>query len=145
MYIDSNGNGVLFATVKPFRVPNPNSPGTDIWYAAVEGPEAAAYIRGTGHLVKGQATITFPDHFAAVSAAAGMTAQVTPLSGESKGLAVTKKSLDGLKVQELFGGNGSYDFDYEVKCIRKGYEDWQVVRPASDLHPTLSTVKAPQK
>ena len=62
-----------------------------------------------------------------------MTVQVTPLSSDSKGLAVIQKGLDGVKVTELFGGTGSYDFDYEVKCIRKGYEDYRGVssRPSS--------------
>lgn len=145
MYVNSSNQGVIVCDVKPFRVPNPNKAGTDIWYAAVEGPEAGAYARGTGRLVHGKATINLPEHFVSVSNLAGMTVQVTPLSSNSRGLAVVKKSLDGVKVEELSDGTGSYDFDYEVKCVRKGYEDWQVIRPTSDIQPELPTTHSLEK
>jgi len=65
MFVDDQGMGVIGADVKNFRVPNPDQPGTDIWYASVEGPEAAAYIRGTATLRNGEAVVTVPDHFRA--------------------------------------------------------------------------------
>ena len=145
MYVNSTNQGVITADVKSFRVSNPDKLGTDLWYAAVEGPEAAAYARGTSRLSHGKATITFPEHFVAVSNLAGMTVQVTPLSSNSRGLAVVRKSLDGVKVEELFDGKGSYDFDYEVKCVRKGYENWQVIRPSSDGQPSSSTLQSSLK
>lgn len=48
-------------TWKSFRVPNPNDVKTDIWYASIEGPEAAAYLRGTARLNNGRAFIPFPN------------------------------------------------------------------------------------
>lgn len=133
IYINESGDGVVFGDVKYFRTPNPDRPGTDIWYASIEGPEAAAYIRGTAHLVEGMAEITLPDHFVAVASYQGITVQVSPLSADSKGLAVTEKSPEKIVVRELFNGNGSYDFDYTVTAVRKGYENYQVIRPAEEV------------
>ena len=132
MYVNSAGNGIVWGDTKSFRVDNPNDPNTEIWYTSVEGPEAAAYIRGTAQLVDGYAVITFPDHFLAVAVEEGMTVQITPLSAESKGLAVTSKNLDGVVVQELLDGTGNYEFDWEVKCVRQGHEDYQVIHPKMD-------------
>lgn len=129
IYVNSSGQGVVWGDTKSFRVPNPNQPGTDIWYASLEGPEAAAYVRGTASLQNGRAEIVLPDHFQAVAIAARMTVQVTPLSAASTGLAVTTKSVSKIVVEELFSGTGSYDFDYTVTAVRQGYEDYQVVRP----------------
>ncbi len=137
IYVDANGNGYVFADgasggVKSFRMPNPNKPGTRIWYASVEGPEAAAYLRGTAHLIAGQAAISFPEHFRAVVNPLGMTVNLTPLSAQSNGLAVIQKSQDGFVVRELAGGTGTYDFDYVAMAVRKGHEDFRVIRPASE-------------
>jgi hypothetical protein len=130
MYVDGSNNGVVQADVKNFRVPNPNQPGTEIVYASVEGPEAAAYVRGTASLISGKAVINLPDHFRAVAVEEGITVQVTPLSSNSKGLAVVKKSLqEGISIQELADGQGNYDFDYHIVAVRKGYEDYQVIQP----------------
>ncbi len=135
MYITAGGLGEIYADVKNFRVPNPNLPGTDIWYACPEGPEAAAYIRGTAHLVDGRATVTFPDHFTAVATSQGMTVQITPHSAESKGLAVVERSVEGFVVRELFSGAGTYDFDYTVMAVRQGHEDYRVIRPNTEGLP----------
>lgn len=133
MLVDVDGRGFVVADVKSFRVPNSKKSGTDIVYASIEGPEAAAYVRGTARLVDGKAVITFPDHFMAVASPKGMTVQLTPLSADSLGLGVVDKNLKGLVVKELHGGKGSYEFDWEVKAIRKGYEDYQVIQPHSKL------------
>ena len=137
MYVNAAGQGIVFGNVKAFREPNPNDPNTDIWYASVEGPEAAAYIRGTGQLVNGSAVITFPDHFKAVAGEVGMTVQLTPLSADSKGLAVLEKSLEGVVVRELLNGSGTYDFDWEVKAVRKGHENYRVIRPKDEVKPAV--------
>jgi len=139
MFVDDAGRGVVradlaevvevLADLKSFRVPHPTQPGKEIVYACIEGPEAAVYVRGTGQLVKGQASIPLPDHFVIVANPASMTAQVTPLSADSLGLAVVAKEPTGIVVKELHGGAGNYDFDWEVKCVRKGYEDYQATRP----------------
>lgn len=58
--------------------------------------------------------------------------QVTPLSAESKGLAVVEKSLEGFVLRELFRGTGTYDFNYMVMAVRKGYENYRVIRPMGE-------------
>jgi len=125
----SDGTGAVFADVKNFRMAHPTQPGMDIVYACIEGPEAAAYVRGTGQLVNGEAKISLPDHFVSVANPETMTVQVTPLSADSHGLSVVAKRLDDFVVKELHCGAGSYDFDWEVKCVRKGHESYAVTRP----------------
>lgn len=135
MYVNSSGQGIVFGDVKNFRMEHPDQPGKEIWYASLEGPEAAAYERGTAQLVNGIAQVNLSEHFAIVAASEGMTVVLTPLSGSSKGLAVTQKSATGFEVEELFDGNGNYEFDWEIKAVRKGYEDYRVIRDESESRP----------
>jgi hypothetical protein len=121
------------ADLKSLRVPNPVKPDADIVYAAVEGPEAAAYVRGTASLSNGEAIIDLPEHFVSIASDQRLTVQLTPNSSKSLGLAVDEKSVKRIVVKELMDGKGSYEFDWEVKCVRKGYEDYRVIRPRQDL------------
>jgi hypothetical protein len=129
-YNPDTNHTVVIADVKNFHAPNPDDPTTEIWYASVEGPEAAAYVRGTAELKEGTATVRLPDHFKNVAVEAGMTVQLTPRSAESKGLAVVEQTPDHFVVKELFQGTGGYEFHWEVKAVRKGYEDYRVIRPS---------------
>jgi hypothetical protein len=133
MIVDVDGTGWVVADIKSFRVPHPDQPDTDIVYAAIEGPEAAAYVRGSAHLSNGEAVIELPDHFTSIASGEGLTVLVTPNSAESLGLAVEEKSIERIRIRELSNGKGDYDFDWEAKCIRKGYEDYQAIRPHTDL------------
>jgi hypothetical protein len=128
MVVDSGGTGWVVADIKSFRVAHPDKPDTDIVYAAIEGPEAAAYVRGTAHLSNGEAVIDLPEHFTSIASREGLTVQLTPNSATSLGLAVEEKSTERIIVRELSNGKGDYDFDWEAKCIRKGYEDYQPIR-----------------
>jgi hypothetical protein len=150
MYIDAQNRGIIFGDVKNFRTEYPNKPGKEIWYASLEGAEAAAYARGTATLVNGEVTVTFADHFQAIANPQTMTVSLTPLSAESEGLAVIEKTVDGFKVKELRKGQGNYSFDWEVKCVRKGYENFRVVRDAPKATPNMhdlntSSVMQPQQ
>jgi hypothetical protein len=133
MSFDTNGRSVVMADIKSFSVPHPTQPDTDIVYACIEGPEAAVYVRGTGHLVNGEAVISLPDHFVSVASPDAMTVWVTPHSAASLGLAVVAKRLSGVEVKELHRGTGNYDFDWEIKCVRSGHEDYRVTRPRSEM------------
>lgn len=128
MYVDTAGNGVIFADQKNFRIDNPNDPETEIWYASLEGPEAGTYFRGTAKLESGRAVVQFPEHFTVVASPVGMTVQVVPLSAKSLGMAVTEKTAEYIVVEELNNGTGSYSFDFTVSAVRKGYEDYKVIR-----------------
>lgn len=132
IYVNSSGEGIVFGDTKNFRMKHPTQEGKEIWYASLEGPEAAAYVRGTTKLVNGEAQITFPEHFDLVANKETMTVILTPLSADSKGLAVIQKGKGGVKIKELNNGSGNYEFDWEVKAVRKGYENYRVIRDASE-------------
>lgn len=138
MYVDASGNGTIFADganggVKSFVMQHPERSDTDIWYASLEGPEAAAYERGVASLKNGEAFVPFSDHFRVVANAETMTVILTPHAIDTYGLAVVSKTDQGFTVRELKGETGNFSFDWEVKCVRKGWESWQVER-AHDSH-----------
>ncbi|HRI00600.1 MAG TPA: hypothetical protein PK006_06070 [Saprospiraceae bacterium] len=128
LFIDANGKGVIYAEIKNFRMDDPVDNSKEIWYSSLEGPEAAAYERGTIELKNGRAVVVFSDHFQKVINAGQFTVILTPLSGDSKGLAAINKTKTGFEVVELFQGAGNYSFDWEVKAIRKGFENFKVSR-----------------
>jgi hypothetical protein len=128
IFTNEFGQGVSYADVKNFKMDHPQDETKEIWYASLEGPEAAAYERGTATLENGTAFIPFTEHYQLVANAETMTVLVTPLSAESTGLAVVEKTDKGFYVKELFKGKGTYQFDWEVKSVRKGYENFEVIR-----------------
>lgn len=134
--IGNDGIGRLTADVKNFVQPDPDDDQRDIVYASVEGPEAAAYVRGTARLVNGVAHVALPRHFQNVSVADGMTVQLTPLSADSEGLAIVRKSTSGFDVRELRKGHGNYEFDWEVKAVRRGFTGYKVYRPWDESMPS---------
>jgi hypothetical protein len=99
-------------------------------YASLEGPEAAAYVRGTAKLSGGEAYLELPEHFAKIVAAVGLTVQLTPRDAGSYGLAAVELTPTHLHVKELMRGTGNYEFDYAVTGVRLGYENYEAVRPA---------------
>jgi len=123
-----DGLGVVWADVKNFRMDHPEDASKEIVYASLEGPEAAAYSRGTSQLEKGKTFVQFPKHFQLVSNPETMTIQLTPLYANTIGLAVIEKTKDGFWVQERMEGQGSFEFDWQATCVRKGYEDFEVIR-----------------
>ena len=133
MYVNSSGQGIIYGDVKNFRTQSPTNPNEEIWYASLEGPEAGAYVRGTATLRDGSAIVTFPEHFQSIASEKGMTVQLTPRDASSEGMAVVSRSAEGFEVRELRNGKGSYEFDWEVKAVRKGFEDYQVVRPKMQI------------
>lgn len=133
LLVNASGLGVLTADTKNFKVPDPDDPRYDILYACVEGPEAAMYTRGTGRLVNGQTVIDLPDHFLKLANMGTLTIQVTPLD-ECEGL-FCRKGDGQFMVKELRKGTSSIEFDWEVKAVRKGHEDYKAVRPWDDALP----------
>ena len=87
------------------------------------------YCRGTARLSDGRAEVTLPEHFGQVANDAGLTANLTARSGESKGVAATELTTRRLVVEELGSGRGAYDVDYMIHGVRRGREDYRVVRP----------------
>ena len=128
IYRNAQGQSVVQANVKNFVMDHPTDPKKEIWYACIEGPEAAAYNRGTATLVNGEAYIKFSDDFHVILNPATLTINLTPLSAESEGLAVVERNADGFRVRELHKGQGNYKFDWQATAVRKGYEDFKAVR-----------------
>jgi hypothetical protein len=128
MYSDQNGNGIMVASSYLTVVSPPGARDhEEIQYGGLTGPETGVYARGTNRLRGGETFVVFPDHFQKVSDPSSMTIQLTPLSAETYGLAVVEKTPGGFKVKELAQGSGSFEFDWEVKCKKKGSENFQVV------------------
>jgi hypothetical protein len=123
---------------KAFRIPHPTEPKKEIWYTCLEGPEAAAYVRGTAQLVNGEVFVPFPEHFKLIIDPASLTIMTTPSSADTYGLAVVEKTADGFRIKELKGGTGNFSIDWEAKAVRKGYENFEVIR---DAEPTPSRGK----
>ncbi|PHN01383.1 hypothetical protein CRP01_37600 [Flavilitoribacter nigricans DSM 23189 = NBRC 102662] len=135
MIVNADGTGEVFGNTKSFRMAHPEQPGKEIWYASLEGPEAAAYERGSANLQYGETFIPFSDHFQLVVNPETMTVILTPHSADTYGLAVIEKTAKGIRVKELKGGRGNFGFDWEVKGVRKGYEDFRIIRDASEVLP----------
>ncbi len=143
MFVNQFKQGIVFGDsiiggVKNFRMPDPRDLEKEIWYASVEGPEAAAYERGTAKLTNGRVFVPFSDHFSIVINPDKLTVQLTPLFSKTFGLAVVEKTPTGFWVEELQGGTGNFEFDWEAKSVRKGYENYQVSRPKFDPRPAKS-------
>lgn len=124
--ITPEGSGYFYSDVIASGTRLRSEPNMIYQYGAMTGPEVAIYTRGTARLVNGQARLELPDHFREMADETGLTVQVTPLSPESNGLAVVSKSLNGIEVRELMKGTGTYEFDWEVKSIRRDAVDFKV-------------------
>ena len=132
LWINAAGDAVLSAQIKNFVIQHPKDKSSVITYASLEGPEAGAYDRGTYTLVNGEAFIKYSEVFGIVINPNTVTITLTPLSSETYGLAVVEKTNDGFRVKELKGGKGDFSFDWEVKGVRKGYENYKDVQLKSD-------------
>jgi hypothetical protein len=131
--IQLNGQtGEIIGITKSFAMPHPVEPAQQIVYAALEGPEAGAYVRGTATLVNGRAVVALPEHFSLIVSEQGLTVQLTPRSLSSRGLAVLSSSPQEIVVEELANGAGNYEFDYLVQGLRRGKENFQVIRKKTE-------------
>lgn len=131
--LDVNGDFVASGT-KSFRQDHPVDPTREIWFVCLEGNEAGTYFRGTGRLHAGEAVIPVPEEFALVTAAPGLTVQVTAL-GDAR-LWVASKGLDHIVVR----GSADVEFDYLVNGVRAGYETFEPLRAKPESRPTGQTL-----
>jgi hypothetical protein len=121
-----SGNLTVTGT-KNFAVADPGDSHQAIYYAALEGPEAGTYFRGTTRTIQGEAVIELPDYFARLTEPERLTVQLTPL-GRWGQLYVAEKTPNRLVVR-LPPGSDDLEFDYFLQGVRKGYLDYQVRRP----------------
>ncbi len=142
-YINMTSDGV--GTVGAHNVvtisQNPASSEQLIVYPQLSGSESTIYDRGTATLVNGEITVECPDHFQLLADPQSMTITLTPLSADSKGLAVIEKTNSGFKVKELDQGTGNYSFDYLVMCRRSAQKEHQVYQSKSAYRPADNFAK----
>ena len=75
--------------------------------------------------------VYFPEYFQGLVEDNSITVLITPLSGESMGIAVVKKGKTGFRVKELLQGLGTYEYDWEVKAKRKGFKNYPLIQKIS--------------
>ncbi|MBI4581755.1 MAG: hypothetical protein HY718_18810 [Planctomycetes bacterium] len=117
--------------------PHPRDASRQIAYVCLEGGESGVYVRGSGRLEGGSATVILPEHFALVTADEGITAQVTP-QGDCRGLFVAEKGSSRIVVRESQGGASNVTFDYLVMGVRRGFEDHQPIQNNTLARPSPS-------
>jgi hypothetical protein len=121
--------------VKTFVEPHPTDATREIRYAALEGPEAGTYFRGTARLVNGSALIEIPETFAIVTDAQGLTVQLTPI-GQAATLYCVTRSLERIEV----AGSPDVAFDYQVNGVRKAFADFDAVQENISFVPAAPDV-----
>jgi hypothetical protein len=131
MRIDSGGTvtvtGNLTVTgTKNFAMVDPGDSKKAIYYAALEGPEAGTYFRGSAKTVNGEAVIELPGYFSRVTECERMTVQLTAVGGWSQ-VYVAEKTPQRLVIK-VANNSPDLNFDYLVQGVRKGYLDYETER-----------------
>ena len=116
--------------VKSFVQPHPEDPGREIRFAALEGNEVGTYFRGTDVIRNGTATIDVPEEFRWVSEPDGLTVQLTPVGARAV-LWVVSQDPEEIRV----GGDADVTFHYAVQGVRRGFADFEPVRPNHSFVP----------
>jgi hypothetical protein len=120
-----NGNFTATGT-KNFAMVDPDDSTKAIYFAALEGPEAGTYFRGTARTVHGEAVIELPHYFSEITETANITVQLTPVGSWGQ-LFVAEKTPSRLVVRTS-PGSPEVSFDFLVQGIRRGYLGYEVVR-----------------
>jgi hypothetical protein len=133
------------ATVKHFVIDHPLDPkNKQLVHSAIEGAESAVYYRGEAYLSEGQATITLPDYFEALTRREGRTVMLTPkFEGDApvSMLAASEIKDAAFTVRMIDDRNGAQAFYWEVKAVRSDVEELEVERPKEDRTSVESALK----
>ena len=122
------GNFTVSGT-KNFAVVDPTDSHKALYYTALEGPEAGTYYRGSAKTVNGEVTIELPDYFANLTENERMTVQLTPVGAPGQ-LYVASKTPQKIVIK-VAKDTADMQFDYLVQGVRKGYLNYEVVRPGA--------------
>lgn len=88
-------------------------------HSSLEGPEIGVYYRGQARLDNGQAIITLPDYFEALTMSEDRSVLLTPVSGWAP-LYVEDGVKDGrFVVKSADSAKNEQKFFWEVKAVRK--------------------------
>ncbi len=121
------GDFTVTGGTKNFAMADPADPKNKaIYYAALEGPEAGTYYRGTSKTVNGEVVIELPGYFSRITENERMTVQLTPIGAPGQ-LYIASRSPEKLVIK-VAEGTSDLEFDYLVQGIRKGYLDFQAER-----------------
>src|SRR5205085_9318317 len=115
---------------KNFAMADPADSSKAIYYAALEGPEAGTYYRGTAKTVNGKVVIQLPGYFSRITETERMTVQLTPVGAYGQ-VFVAERSPEQIVIKTAKGSD-DVEFDYFVQGVRKGYLDYKVER-SNDL------------
>jgi hypothetical protein len=115
---DMHIGGTLYATVKYFQIPHPLDPGKLLTHASLEGPEAGVYYRGETQLVNGEAVVTLPPYFEALTRKEGRTVQLTPITGWAPLYVTDGVQGGGFTVRTDDSKKATQRFFWEVKAVR---------------------------
>jgi len=129
----SEGNMGTSGT-KAFVQPHPEDASRAIRFICLEGNESGTYFRGTARLKNGVAEIDIPEEWKQVTAAEGITVQVTPRALAV--LFVETKRRDRIVVR----GRPDCEFDYFVNGVRRGFAEYEPYVPNSSFRPEVRGV-----
>jgi len=121
---------------KPFVQQHPNDPTKEIVYVSLEGGETGTYTRGSSKLENGVVTVELPEHFALVTNAESLTAQITPRGPVQSMLYVESVTPSQLVVKASNPADADVPFDFMINGVRTGFEDHQVFRDKQVLAAT---------
>lgn len=131
--------GTLTASTKNFQIPHPLRPGYQLVHSSLEGPESAVFYRGAGRLKNGQAQMTLPGYFEALTRKEGRTVQLTAKGAQPYFLSYTEIVHGTFKV---YGTEPEGEFSWEVKAIRADVAPLQVEKP-TEPQPAPSKLAPP--
>jgi len=137
---DVHVTGTLTKGAISFVQPHRSDPGKEIVYVGLEGPEHAAFIRGTAFLDGGRAVIEMPEHWQQVAAADGITVHLTPIGAWAPLYASSISTRE--VVVEVAPGFGSVDveFSYYILCKRDGFQAHEPIQ--DNIHFTADDESA---
>jgi hypothetical protein len=130
----SGGTGI-----KSFIEPHKNDPTKVIRYVTLEGAEAGTYFRGKGKFERGVAVIEVPEDFRMVTAAEGLSIQVTPI-GDMATVAVQSIGLDRIVVK----GSRNVEFFYTVNGVRATFPDHKAIDDGTEFVPKSADARIPR-
>jgi hypothetical protein len=127
MLIDRKGKvtifGPLASQTKLFVIDHPTRPGMKLAHSCLEGPEIGVYYRGTGRLTDGEATVTLPHYFEALTLKQDRTVTLTAKGREPFLLSFEDIHEGSFKV---YGTKPDGEFCWEVKAVRADVEALEV-------------------
>lgn len=117
----AQGDSVTTGT-KSFAQPHPTDPSREIRFVCLEGNESGTYFRGSIVLAGGRAEVDVPEEFRLVTAAEGLTVQLTAVGSPAR-VWVESRGLERIVVR----GDLDCEVDDFANGLRRGFEDHEPI------------------